>query len=67
MRAGTLTRELVWVTDAGKHVRVRSRRIVSLEHRHLIAMTYEVTMLDRAGARRDLLTGAQPSGRPPDR
>jgi alpha,alpha-trehalose phosphorylase len=46
MRAGTLTRELVWATDAGKHVRVRSRRMVSLEHRHLIAMTYEITMLD---------------------
>ncbi|MGD0925712.1 MAG: glycosyl hydrolase family 65 protein [Streptosporangiaceae bacterium] len=46
MRAGTLTRELIWTTDAGKHVRVRSRRIVSLEHRHLVAMTYEVTMLD---------------------
>ena len=46
MRAGTLTRELVWATDAGKHVRIRSRRIVSLEHRHLVAMTYEVTMLD---------------------
>ncbi len=48
MQAGTLTRELIWATDAGKHVRVRSRRIVSLEHRHLIAMTYEVTMLDEA-------------------
>ena len=48
MRAGTLTRELVWATDAGKHVRVRSRRMVSLEHRHLVAMTYEVTMLDEA-------------------
>ena len=46
MRAGTLTRELIWATDAGKHVRIISRRIVSLEHRHLIAMTYEVTMLD---------------------
>ena len=46
MRAGTLTRELVWATGAGKHVRVRSRRMVSLEHRHLVAMTYEVTMLD---------------------
>ena len=46
MRAGTLTREVVWVTGAGKHVRIRSRRLVSLEHRHLIAMTYEVTMLD---------------------
>ena len=47
MRAGTLTRELVWATAAGKHVRVRSRRMVSLEHRHLVAMTYEVTMLDQ--------------------
>src|SRR5689334_10802826 len=46
MRAGTLARELVWATAAGKHVRVRSRRMVSLEHRHLVAMTYEVTMLD---------------------
>ncbi len=48
MRAGTLTRELVWATGAGKHVKVRSRRIVSLEHRHLVAMTYEVTVLDAA-------------------
>ena len=47
MRAGTLTRELVWVTGVGKHVRIRSRRLVSLEHRHLVAMTYEVTMLDK--------------------
>lgn len=48
MRDGTLTREFVWTTPAGKHVRVRSRRVVSLEHRHLVAMTYEVTLLDHA-------------------
>lgn len=48
MRAGTLTRDLVWATPAGKHVRVRSCRAVSLEHRHLVAMTYEVTLLDYA-------------------
>jgi alpha,alpha-trehalose phosphorylase len=48
MRAGTLTREFTWVTAAGKHVRVRSCRIVSLEHRHVVAMTYEVTVLDAA-------------------
>jgi alpha,alpha-trehalose phosphorylase len=48
MRAGTLTRDLVWATGVGKHVRVRSSRIVSLEHRHLVAMTYEVTLLDYA-------------------
>ena len=48
MRAGTLTREFTWVTAAGKHVRVRSCRIVSLEHRHVVAMSYEVTVLDAA-------------------
>ena len=46
MRAGTLSRELVWATNAGKHVRVRTQRMVSLEHRHVVAMTYELTMLD---------------------
>ena len=45
MRAGILTREFVWATAAGKHVRVRSCRIVSFEHRHVVAMTYEVTLL----------------------
>ena len=48
MQAGTLTRELTWTTGAGKHVRIRSCRIVSLEHRHVVAMTYEVTLLDHA-------------------
>ncbi len=48
LRAGTLTRDLVWATDAGKHVRIRSCRLVSLEHRHVVAMTYEITMLDDA-------------------
>jgi alpha,alpha-trehalose phosphorylase len=46
MRAAMLTREFVWSTAAGKHVRVRSCRLASLEHRHLVAMTFEVTLLD---------------------
>jgi alpha,alpha-trehalose phosphorylase len=46
MQAGILTREFVWAMADGKHVRVRSSRLVSLEHRHVIAMTYEVTLLD---------------------
>ena len=45
-RAGTLTRDIVWRTPAGKRVRVRSQRLVSLAHRHLAMMTFEVTMLD---------------------
>ncbi|OLB82325.1 MAG: family 65 glycosyl hydrolase [Actinobacteria bacterium 13_2_20CM_2_71_6] len=48
MRAGTLTREFVWALASGKHVRVRSCRFVSFDHRHLVAMTYEVTMLDHS-------------------
>ena len=46
MRTGTLTRSLEWLTPAGKRVRVRSERLVSFEHRHLMAVSYEVTVLD---------------------
>ena len=48
MQAGTLTRELVWSTPSGKHVRVRSCRVVSLESRHVAAIRYEVTVLGHA-------------------
>ncbi len=44
MRDGVLRRELVWSTGAGKHVTVRSSRLVSFEHRHLLAISYEVTV-----------------------
>ena len=42
MRDGVLRRELVWSTPGGKHVTVRSSRMVSLEHRHLGVITMEV-------------------------
>ncbi len=45
-REGVLTRDLVWSTSSGKHVRVTSKRFVSFEHRHLVVMTYEVELLD---------------------
>jgi alpha,alpha-trehalose phosphorylase len=48
MRAGTLARELRWTTGAGKHVTVRSCRLVSLEHRHLVAISYEVVLPEDA-------------------
>ena len=47
MRNGILTRDLVWATPSGKHVLVRSTRLVSFEHRHVVAVSYEVAM-DRA-------------------
>jgi len=48
MSSGTLTRDLLWSTPSGKHVSVGTRRLVSLEHRHLLAITYEVTVTDQA-------------------
>ena len=47
-RTGEYTRDLLWSTPAGKRVRVRSSRLVSLTDRHLVAMTFEVTLLDTA-------------------
>ncbi|MFW5733949.1 MAG: glycoside hydrolase family 65 protein, partial [Oceanidesulfovibrio sp.] len=44
MRRGVLERELLWETPAGKLVRVRSTRMVSLTQRHLGLVEYEVIM-----------------------
>jgi len=46
MERGTLDREILWETPAGKRVSIKSRRLVSLEHRHLAAIFYEVTLLN---------------------
>ncbi len=39
-------REVVWRTPAGKRIRVRSTRMVSLVHRHLAVLTLELELLD---------------------
>jgi alpha,alpha-trehalose phosphorylase len=46
MRAGTLDRRILWETPAGKVVSIKSRRLVSFEHRHLAAIEYEVTVVN---------------------
>lgn len=46
MRTGVLERNLVWEMFSGKRISIRSKRIVSMEHRHLAAMSYEVTVLN---------------------
>lgn len=46
MKEGTLDRQLVWETPSGKKVAIRSRRMVSFEHRHVATIEYEVTLLD---------------------
>ena len=46
MRAGTLTRSLLWLTPTGKRVRVETRRMVSFVSRHLVTTEMRVTVLD---------------------
>jgi alpha,alpha-trehalose phosphorylase len=46
MRAGTLTRSALWQSPAGKKVRLRSIRLVSLAQRSVAAIEYVVEALD---------------------
>ena len=48
MKSGTLDRDILWETPAGKHVSIKSRRLVSFEHRHVAAILYEITLLNAA-------------------
>jgi len=41
-RTGLLKRTMNWSTPSGKQVRITSERLVSLEHRHVGAIRYEV-------------------------
>jgi alpha,alpha-trehalose phosphorylase len=45
-RSGVLSREVEWASPAGRTVRVRSRRIVSLTQRSIAAIAYEVEPLN---------------------
>ncbi|TAI65724.1 glycosyl hydrolase family 65 protein [Bradyrhizobium sp. Leo170] len=46
MRAGTLDRTVTWETPSGKQVSITSRRLVSFVNRHVIAISYCVTLVD---------------------
>src|SRR5690606_24945690 len=46
LRAGTLRRETEWISPAGRRVVVRSTRLVSLTHRAVAAIEYEVEPVD---------------------
>jgi alpha,alpha-trehalose phosphorylase len=48
MKSGTLDRDIIWETPAGKQVSIKSRRLVSFEHRHVAAIWYQVTLLNGA-------------------
>jgi alpha,alpha-trehalose phosphorylase len=46
MKAGTLDREILWETPAGKQVSITSRRLISFVNRHVAAISYRVTLLN---------------------
>ena len=46
MKAGTLDRNVLWETPAGKQVSIRSRRLVSFVNKHVAAISYCVTPVD---------------------
>jgi alpha,alpha-trehalose phosphorylase len=47
-RTGTVDREILWETPAGKRVAISSRRMVSMTQRHLAVLTYDVRCLNHA-------------------
>ncbi len=64
MRAGTLTREVVWTSPAGHTVKVTSVRLVSLTQRAVAAISYSVipvTLPEEGGAEE---TADSPGGIP---
>ena len=74
-RSGTLDRRIRWETVDGKQIEVCSRRLVSLNDRHLACIVYDVRMLDGEAdltVSSELVTGgpdrsrlAEPSGGDP--
>ncbi len=50
LKSGTLDREVLWETPAGKQVLITSRRLVSFANRHVAAISYMVTLLNAAAS-----------------
>jgi alpha,alpha-trehalose phosphorylase len=46
MKSGTLDREVVWETPAGKKVSITSRRLISFAQKRVAAISYCVTLLN---------------------
>jgi alpha,alpha-trehalose phosphorylase len=50
MKSGTLDREILWETPAGKQVSITSRRLVSFANKHVAAISYRVALLNAAAS-----------------
>jgi alpha,alpha-trehalose phosphorylase len=68
-RTGILTRRLEWTSPAGRSVRVISERLVSLTHRAVAAVSYEVEAVGPGGwvtVQSELVAGEQSPPEHPD-
>jgi alpha,alpha-trehalose phosphorylase len=45
-RTGILSRDVTWEMGSGKRIRILTRRMVSFEHKHIAAISYEITLLN---------------------
>jgi len=50
MKSGSLDREILWETPAGKQLLITSRRLVSFADKHVAAISYSVTLLNGAAS-----------------
>jgi alpha,alpha-trehalose phosphorylase len=50
MKSGTLDRDILWETPAGKQVSIKSRRLISFPDKHVAAISYCVTLLNAEGS-----------------
>lgn len=49
MKEGYVERRLVWTSPGGKSVRIRTKRLVSFDRKHIMATRFEVTPLNFSG------------------
>jgi alpha,alpha-trehalose phosphorylase len=62
MQNGTLDREILWETPAGRQILVQSRRLVSFHEKHVAAISYLVTVVN---ARASLVLSSEVVDHPP--
>ena len=62
MQNGTLDREVLWETPAGRQILVQSRRLVSFHEKHVAAISYRVTVVN---ARASLVLSSEVVDHPP--
>ncbi len=62
MQNGTLDREVLWETPAGREILIQSQRLVSFHEKHVAAISYRITVVN---ARASLVLSSEVVDHPP--